>query len=118
MDRSQLSRVRSLCITAVGLNTRGFLTPILSHFLKLVNHYHLVKCIPSSRCGGILCLENNFTPEPRADLIFTKGHADLICNIEQYHINKKLLELHPRMRSFLQPTEFEDLSTDEDKLGN
>ena len=65
-----------------------------------------------------ILLGEYFTPEQRADLIFTKGHVDLICNIEQYHINKTRLELHPRMRNVLQTTELEDLSTDEDKLVN
>lgn len=64
IDKAQLSRARSLCITTVVLNTWGFVASVLSPFLKLVNlhivvnHYHLVKCIPSSRYSGILCLEN------------------------------------------------------------
>ncbi|TGO16261.1 hypothetical protein BTUL_0030g00480 [Botrytis tulipae] len=125
MDRAQLARVQNLCITSEGLNRRGLLASILSHFPRLVNlhivvnHYHLTKCYPSSRtCNGIFCLEKNFTPEQHADLIFTEGHVDLIRNLNQYRINKTFPELHPRMRHFRQPAEIEELSIDEEKLEN
>ncbi|TGO52665.1 hypothetical protein BCON_0137g00280 [Botryotinia convoluta] len=125
MDRTQLARVQHLCITSGGLNRRGFLASIISHFPRLanlhivVNHYHLDKCYPTFRtCNGMLCLEKNFTPEQRADLIFTEDHVDLIRNLNQYRINKIRPELHPRMRHFRQPTEIEELSIDEDTLRN
>ncbi|KAF5876965.1 uncharacterized protein Bfra_001323 [Botrytis fragariae] len=125
MDRIQLSRVQNLCIASGGLNRRGFLASILSHFPRLINlhivinHHHLGKCYPTIRtCNGMLCLEKNFTPEQHADLIFTEGHVDLIRNLSQYRINKTHPELHPRMRHFRQPTEIEELSTDEDTLRN
>ncbi|TGO60181.1 hypothetical protein BOTNAR_0149g00040 [Botryotinia narcissicola] len=121
MNRAQLARVQNLCITSEDLNRRDFLASITSHFPRLVNlhsvvnHYHLIKCYPSSRtCNGIFCLEKNFTPEQHTDLIFTEGHVDLIRNLKQYRINKTFPELHPRMRHFRQPAAIEKLSVDEE----